>query len=172
VSTEANRSGTAGWWATKTRQVRDHLRARVGSAERAAFAGWLTPSELALFDAMHVADRRHGLDVTVHLRLQGVVDRDVLVAGVLHDCAKGDTGVMPRIAYSLGQRYGAWIWRAAGVIPGWRAPVERLRVHAEASAALASAAGCSPATVELIRHQDAPVDPIAGEQLRLADEAS
>jgi hypothetical protein len=37
---------------------------------------------------------------------------------------------------------------------------------------LAAVAGCSLVTVELIRHQDAPVDPIAGEQLRLADEAS
>lgn len=172
VSSEATRSGTAGWWATKTRQVRDHLRARVGSAERAALAGWLSAPELALFDAMHVADRRHGLDVMVHLRLQGVVDRDVLIAGLLHDCSKGDTGVMPRIAYSLGQRYGAGIWRAAGIVPSWSAALGRLRVHAEESAALAAAAGCSPITVELIRHQDAPVDPIAGEQLRLADEAS
>jgi len=165
------RGGTAEWWATKTRQVRDHLRARVSAAERAGLAGWLTPAELALFDAMHVADRRHGLDVAAHLRTQGVADRDVLVAGVLHDCAKGDTGVMPRIAYSLGQRYGTWIWRLAGVVPGWGGAVERLRVHAEASAELAAAAGCAPATVELIRHQDVPVDAI-GEQLHLADEAS
>jgi hypothetical protein len=48
----------------------------------------------------------------------------------------------------------------------------RLEAHAEESARLAAVAGCSPRTVELIRHQDAPVDPIAGEQLRLADEAS
>jgi hypothetical protein len=135
-------------------------------------AGWLSAPELALFDAMHVADRRHGLDVIVHLRLQGVVDRDVLIAGLLHDCSKGDTGVTPRIAYSLGQRYGTWIWRAAGIVPSWSDGLRRLIGHAEASAALAGAAGCSPATVELIRHQDAPVDPIAGEQLRLADEAS
>jgi hypothetical protein len=172
VSSEATRLGTAGWWATKTRQVRDHLRARVSPAERAEVAIWLSPAELALFDAMHVADRRHGLDVVAHLRADGVTDPDLLVAGLLHDCSKGDTGVLPRIAYSLGQRYGAWIWRAASALPGWSAALGRLRVHAEASAALAAAAGCSPATVELIRHQDAPIDPIAGEQLRLADEAS
>ncbi len=162
----------ASWWADKTRQVVGHLRARVAETERNDVAGWLTPPELALFDAMHVADRRHGLDVVAHLRADGLIDPELLVAGLLHDCAKGDTGVMPRIAYSLGQRYGTWIWRAAGVVPGWRAPLERLRVHAEASAALAAGAGCSPRTVELIRHQDAPVDPIAGEQLRLADDAS
>jgi hypothetical protein len=60
----------------------------------------------------------------------------------------------------------------AGIVPGWSAALGRLRVHAEASAALAAAAGCSATTVELIRHQEAPIDPIAGELLRLADEAS
>ncbi len=163
---------TGGWWATKTRQVRDHLRACVTASERAGLASWVSPAELALFDRMHVADRRHGLDVVGRLRAEGAGDRDLLVAGLLHDCAKGDTGVMPRIAYSLGQRYGTWIWRTAGIVPGWSAALGRLRVHAEGSAALAAAAGCSATTVELIRHQDAPIDPIAGEQLRLADEAS
>lgn len=162
----------ASWWADKSRQVVGHLRAQVAASERADLAGWLTPAQLRLFDAMHVADRRHGLDVVGHLRAGGVIDREVLVAGLLHDCAKGDTGVLPRIAYSLGQRYGTGIWRVAGVLPGWRAALERLRVHAEASAGLANAAGCSERTVALIRHQDDPIDPVAGVQLKLADEAS
>ena len=154
------------------RQAGAHVRARVSDAERRQLAAWLTTEQIALFDGMHVADRRHGLDVVARLRSDGATDPDLLVAGLLHDCAKGDTGVLPRIAWSLGQRYGAWIWRAAGIVPGWSAALDRLRVHAEASARMAVAAGCSPATVELIRHQDAPIDPIAGEQLRLADEAS
>jgi hypothetical protein len=162
----------ASWWADKSRQVWRHVRARVEPSERAALAGWLSSAELALFDAMHVADRRHGLDVVARLRADGVEDREVLLAGLVHDCAKGDTGVLPRIAYSLGQRYGTWAWRVAGIAPGWRAALERLRVHADASARLAAAAGTSPRVVELIRHQDAPVDPVAGELLRLADEAS
>lgn len=162
----------ASWWAEKVRQVGAHVRARVSDAERRQLEAWLTADQIALFDAMHVADRRHGLDVVGHLRARGACDPDLLVAGLLHDCAKGDTGVLPRIAFSLGQRYGTAIWRVAGVVPGWAAAIERLRVHADASAALAERAGCSPATVELIRHQDAPVDPVAGEQLRLADEAS
>jgi hypothetical protein len=162
----------ASWWADKTRQVAAHLRARVPPEERAALADWLRPPELALFDAMHVADRRHGLDVVAWLRQDGIDDRDVLVAGLLHDCAKGDTGVLPRIVWSLGERYGAGIWRVASRLPGWGAPIARLRTHAEASAGLAAAAGCSPRTVELIRHQERPIDPVAGERLRLADEAS
>ena len=160
------------WWAEKVRQAGAHVRARVSDAERRQLAAWLTTEQIALFDGMHVADRRHGLDVVARLRSDGATDPDLLVAGLLHDCAKGDTGVLPRIAWSLGQRYGAWIWRAAGIVPGWSAALDRLRVHAEASARMAVAAGCSRATVELIRHQDAPIDPIAGEQLRLADEAS
>jgi hypothetical protein len=160
------------WWADKTRQAVAHARARVHPAERDELISWLQPAELALFDAMHVADRRHGLDVVAHLRDGGMTERDVLVAGLLHDCAKGDTGLGPRVAYSLGSRYGSWIWGVGAVVPGWKVAIERLRVHADASAEMARGAGCSERTVDLIRHQEQPVDPDAGERLRLADEAS
>ena len=160
------------WWGSKVRQFRLHLQARVARAERDGLATWLTPAQLQLFDAMHVADRRHGLDVVATLRADGVTDPDVLVAGLLHDAAKGATGVGPRVAYSLGQAYGRWVWDVASFVPGWRTAIERLRDHADASAVLAAEAGCSPRSVELIRHQDAPRDPEFGELLRLADEAN
>ena len=121
---------------------------------------------------MHVADRRHGLDVVATLRREGVVDLDLLLAGLLHDAGKGQTGVWSRVAYALGQAYGPWVLRLARIVHVWRAPLERLATHAEASASLAEAAGCSPRTVELIRHQDAPVDPDAGRALQHADEAN
>jgi hypothetical protein len=162
----------ASWWASKVRQFRSHVRAGVGAGEREDLATWLTPPQLALFDAMHVADRRHGLDVVTTLRADGVGDHEVLAAGLLHDAGKGDTGVWPRVAYSLGQRYGRWIWRAASVVPGWGAMIERLRTHAATSAELARDAGCAPRTVALIRDQDAPRDAEFGELLRLADEAN
>ena len=57
-------------------------------------------------------------------------------------------------------------------LPGFGPALERLRTHADTSAALAAAAGCSARTVELIRDQDAPTDPEYGELLRLADEAN
>jgi hypothetical protein len=60
----------------------------------------------------------------------------------------------------------------AGIVPSMRRALDRLHGHAESSAALAAAAGCSPRTVELIRHQDAPIDPIAGVRLKLADDAN
>ncbi|HEV8489441.1 MAG TPA: hypothetical protein VGQ58_06605 [Candidatus Limnocylindrales bacterium] len=162
----------ASWWGHKVRRFAGHLRARVSAAERSALDGWLSPAQLRLFDAMHVADRRHGLDVVASLRGQAIRDPDVLVAGLLHDAGKGQTGVWPRVAYSLGQAYGPWVWRVAAVVPGFRAPLDRLRDHAGRSARLAAEAGCSGRTVELIRHQEDPIDPEFGELLRLADEAN
>jgi hypothetical protein len=160
------------WWATKIRQLLRHVTARVSSAERAALASWVTPAEAELFDTMHVADRRHGLDVVASLRRLGVADRDVLVAGLLHDAGKGHTGLWPRVAWSLGQAWGAWVWRATERLPGMAWALRRLGDHAVVSAAMAARAGCAPRTVELIRDQDAPRDPEFGEILRLADEAN
>jgi hypothetical protein len=162
----------ASWWGSRARQFRAHVRASVGPAERAGLEAWLTDRQLALFDGMHVADRRHGLDVVATLRADGMTDPEVLLAGLLHDAGKGHTGVWPRVVYALGQRYGSLIPRLAGVLPPARVAQARLRDHAEVSARLAGAAGCSPRTVELIRHQDAPVDPEAGRLLQLADEAN
>jgi hypothetical protein len=160
------------WWAGKARQFRAHVRARVVSGERDELATWLNERQLALFDTMHVADRRHGLDVVARLRKDGVTDTDLLLAGLLHDAGKGQIGVWPRVIYSLGQAYGSRVWRLAAVVPGVRAHLDLLHVHAETSAGLAAAAGCTTRTVELIRHQDEPRDTEFGELLRLADEAN
>jgi hypothetical protein len=143
----------------------------VAPSERDGLAAWLTPAQRVLFDSMHVADRRHGLDVVATLRAEGASDPEVLLAGLLHDAGKGATGVWSRVAWSLGQRYGRWVWRLAAVVPGGRAAIDRLRDHADASARLAEAAGCTPRTIALIRDQDAPRDAV-GELLRLADEAN
>jgi len=144
----------------------------VAPQERAALATWITPEQLALFDSMHVADRRHGLDVMASLRGEGVAEPDVLLAGLLHDAGKGNTGVWPRVAYALSSVYGTWVVGLARRMPGFAPALERLRLHAETSAELAAAAGCPARTVALIRFQDAPVDPEFGELLRLADDAN
>lgn len=160
-------------WGSKVRQFRTHLIARVAPAERAALAGWLTPPQMALFDGMHVADKRHGLDVVATLRAGGSTDDDLLLAGLLHDCAKGPSvGVLPRVAWSLGEAWGPWVTSAAHRLPGFGPALDRIRDHAELSARMALAAGCSPRTAALIRHQADPADPVAGELLRLADEAN
>lgn len=134
-------------------------------------AAWTRPTELALFDGMHVADRRHGLDVVAHLRRAGVKDRDVLAAGLLHDCGKGATGAGPRIAWSLGELLGPRVLSAATRVPGWGPAIDRLRHHAEASADALAAAGLPARAVDLVRYQDAPRDPEYGARFHAADEA-
>jgi hypothetical protein len=161
------------WWSGKVRQFQRHVTGRVSVAECAELTTWLSPSQLALFDSMHPADQRHGLDVVAALRASGHTEPELLLAGLLHDAGKGRrVGLWHRVAWSLGERYGAWVWKAASVLPGFTSAIARQRDHAERSARLAVEAGCSAATAELIRHQASPVDPVAGEALRLADEAS
>lgn len=162
-----------GWWATKIRQSRRHVGAHVRPEERKALAGWLTAAQLALFDSMHRADQRHGLDVVAALRASGHDDPELLLAALLHDCSKGPGVRLPhRVAWSLGERYGDVVLRPAAHLPGFRAAFDVLRHHAEDSARLAAGAGCPARTVELIRHQATPVDPVAGAALHLADESS
>lgn len=147
--------------------------ARVSPAERTEVAAWLSPGALALFDAMPAADQRHGLGVVARLRALGAHDPDLLVAGLLHDCGKGRTvRLHHRVAWSLGERYGGWIHQTVAVLPGFRAGMDRIRDHAERSAELLLAAGASERAADLARHQAAPVDPVLGELLRIADEAA
>jgi hypothetical protein len=160
------------WWAIKARQFRAHVRARVSPAERSALVDWLSPAQLDVFDAMPVADRRHGLDVVARLRADAVTDPELLLAGLLHDAGKGPgVGLWPRIAWSLGEAWGPWVVRLAGRLPGFAPALDRIRDHAEVSAAMAAAAGCSARTCDLIRYQADPQDPGAGMQLKRADEA-
>lgn len=163
----------AGWWATKTRQAWRHAFGRVSADERAQLDTWLSEPQQSLFDAMHRADQRHGLDVVAVLRADGRHDRELLLAALLHDCSKSPGVRLPhRVAWSLSERYGEGVERTFARLPGFAAAFERLRDHAADSARLALEAGCSERTAELIRHQADPVDPDAGIALRLADEAS
>jgi hypothetical protein len=136
------------------------------------------PALLALYDAMPVADRRHGLDVVASLRASGGGDDpELLLAGLLHDCGKSTAdgrgiGLGPRVAWSLGQALGTWAVRLAGRLPGFGRALDQLRDHAQRSAGLVLAAGGSARTVGLIRDQDGRPADRAGELLRLADEAN
>jgi hypothetical protein len=141
--------------------------------ERASLAEWLTSVQLALFDGMPVADRRHGLDVAAALRSDGVADPDVILAGLFHDAGKGRSiRLWHRVAWSLGELAGPWVHDAAARLPGGDDAMARLRDHDERSAELARAAGCSERTARLIRGTVGPDDRVALLALRAADEAS
>ena len=161
------------WWAGKARRFVRHLTGRVSTSERVALARWLTPAQMALFEAMHPADRRHGLDVVAVLRAAGHSDPDLLLAGLFHDASKGPTvGVWQRVAWSLGERYGNGVLVFAARLPGFSRAFARIREHPERSAEMVLAAGCGERVADLIRHQATPLDLTAGEALRLADLAS
>ena len=150
---------SASWWASKVRQFRTHLRARVTPEERAALATWTTPPQLALFDTMHVADRRHGLDVVASLRADGV-DRT----------GRPGRRPAPRRRQGRHRRLAAGrLLARPGVrrlgLAGRRRPARDAArrssasaTHAETSARLAAAAGCSAA--------DRRADPLAGRAAR------
>jgi hypothetical protein len=170
LSVRRSSDGTS-WWAAKVRQFATHLHPREQPAERRELEAWLSPAQQELFASMHPADRRHGLDVVRRLRAEGWADAEVLLAGLFHDAGKGHTGLWPRVAWSLAERYGSLPRRLAALLPGFPAAFERLDRHPEASAELALQAGCPARTADLIRHQVAPAD-AAGEALHRADEAS
>lgn len=149
------------------------MTARVEPGERAALDAWTTPAQRALFDAMPRADRRHALDVVAGLRARGMDDPDILVAGLLHDAGKGRSiRLWHRVAWSLGELSGPWVWGMAARLPGGAAAMARLRDHAERSAELAAWAGCGPRTVALIRGPALAGDAEAARALHAADEAA
>ena len=161
-----------GWWSAKVHRTWTYLHAAVTAGERKELASWLSPAQIGLFDTMPAGDRRHGLDVVAHLRNAGAAEPDLLVAGLLHDCGKGSAvRLAHRVAWSLGQHYGAWIWRVCNHLPTFRNALGRLRDHAARSADMAAAAGCTARTAELIRNQETPTDD-AGRLLFAADEAN
>ncbi len=161
------------WWAAKIRRFGRYVFARVAPAERRALAGWLTGPQLALFDGMHPADQRHGLDVVAALRSAGHRDPDLLLAGLLHDLGKGQAiHLWHRVAWSLADHYGRWPRMIALRLPTFTQAFATLDAHADGSAELALTAGCSPRAAELIRHQAEPTDAELGRALLLADQAN
>ena len=85
------------------------------------------PRSCALFDSMHVADRRHGLDVVASLRADGVDRPRPAARGPAPRRRQGRHRGLAAGRLPLGQRYGDWIWRVAASLPGFGAALERLR---------------------------------------------
>ena len=119
---------------------------------------------------METRDRRHALEVAGRITAEGIDDRDLLAAALLHDCGKGAVPVWLRIAKVLSPRLVAL--SAVASSAGWRGAAYRLIHHSEIGARKAEAAGVSPAVVRLIAGTVRPEEAHRLALLQAADDAS
>jgi hypothetical protein len=159
----------------RVEQFFGHLTARVGADEALRAQRVLPAGAWSLFAAMPTADRRHGLDVMERLLAAGRDDPDLLVAALLHDCAKGQRlRLWNRVAGVLLEAFAPRLLdRLASTAAGsWRHPFHLYLHHAALSADAAAAAGCSPRAVAFIRGTSAEADASLAAAFASADEAS
>lgn len=123
----------------------------------------LPTAAIGLFQAMRRYDRQHALGVFRTLQGWGHTEPDLLAAGLLHDVGKtarqaGRLKLWHRVAVVLMHAFWPGLLERIGQDrPGsWRQPFYVQQHHAAIGAELARQAGCSPRTVELIRHHEEP----------------
>lgn len=159
----------------RVRQFGSHIRARVTDDETALAHRILPVRASRLFDTMPPADRRHALDVVERLLVRGHDDPELLAAALLHDAAKGRRmRLWHRVAAVVLEAVApALLRRLASPNPGsWRHPFHLYLHHADLSAELALANGCSPRTAAFIRGTPTNADVRLGRALKAADDAS
>ena len=152
-----------------------HVRARVAPDEAAFARRVLPPAAATLFEGMPVADRRHGLDVCGRLMASGTDDPDLLAAALLHDAAKGHRmRLWHRVTGVLLEAFApSALRRLASADPtSWRHPFHLYLHHADLSAEMAVAAGCSARAGAFIRGRAAGSDARLQRALTAADDAS
>lgn len=102
-------------------------------------------------------------------------DPDLLVAALLHDCAKGSRmRLWHRVAGVMLERAApAGLARlASGDARSWRYPFYLYLHHAELSADAAIVAGCSPRAAAFIQGRVSQADTSLAAAFKAADEAS
>jgi hypothetical protein len=154
----------------RSRQVWHALRPRLDPAALALPPRLLSEGEQQLFFAMEKRDQRHALEVAGRLLDQGIDDRELLAAALLHDCGKGAVPVWLRIANVLSPGFVRSSGRPA--IGGWRGAAYRLAHHAATGAQSAERAGAGPTTVRLIGGHALPEEQPRLRLLIAADDAS
>lgn len=153
-------------------RVRQFIRAvnawfRPDDPATVAASRYLPAGAQTLFQAMPRYDRLHALGVACTLHEMGHDDPSLLAAALLHDVGKtadqeGGLRLWHRVAVVLMQAFWPGLLERIGQDrPGtWRWPYYVQLHHAELGAELARQAGCSPATVELIRRHEEPPEQV------------
>jgi hypothetical protein len=125
-----------------------------------ALLPYLTPAQLGLFRRMQPSEQVHAYQLFKCLETTGQANPDLLAAALLHDVGKilYPLSIFDRVMIVLGKRLfrGATQRWAEGTPSGLRLPFVVADRHAEWGADLASQAGASSRTVELIRHHHDP----------------
>lgn len=132
--------------------------------EEALLIRYLSPQGVELFRTMPRYDQQHALRVYRTLQQQGHEQPDLMAAAWLHDVGKtaprsGRLRLWHRVAVVLMRAFWPGLLERVGQDkPGsWRRPFYVQQHHAAIGAELALEAGCSPATVDLVRqHEDPP----------------
>jgi hypothetical protein len=134
------------------------LRPRVPAHRDAVLARCLTPIQAAAFRGLSKPDQAHLLRVYQALVERGVTDRDLLIAGLLHDIGKsspcGQVRLSDRVAKVLLARFMPRLLSrlAREPVPRWRYGLWLAVHHAEIGAERAAALGCTPRACWLIAH--------------------
>lgn len=147
--------------AYRTRQFWNALLSPRRRVETRAISPPLASAQVTLFRRMQLSEQTHAYRVFQRLKAAGHTDADLLVAALLHDVGKTlhPLSIFERVAIVLGKRlFPRAVRGQGGGMPGWlRRPMQVAENHAAWGADLATQAGASPRTVELVRrHQDSP----------------
>jgi hypothetical protein len=160
--------------AYRSRQFRNSLLSSREKIPSEVLHDHLAPAELKLFRQMQPSEQAHAYKIFKNLKTAGRTDPDLLCAALLHDVGKilHPLSIYERVLIVLGKGLfpeAARRW-AAGKPRGLKRPFVVAARHAEWGAELATQAGATHWTVELIRHHhDAPLqEPDSHEQRLLA----
>ena len=147
-------------WTIRVRQVWEGLRPEPDPLEPVITHRYLTPETQMLFDRLATHDRRHLVRVASQLETAAPDNRDLIVAGLLHDVGKADSRgtvtLADRIAKVFTERYIPRLhdWLARPGESRMRHGMQLAASHAALGAVLAEQSGCSERTVWLIKNHE------------------
>lgn len=160
-------------WRTRIREGHIALWPRREPGEELILRRWLTDEQRRAFRELPLHDRGHLARVTKTLTQRAPDNTDLIVAGLLHDLGKVETGhrvrLIDRVAKVLLNHISPRLlrWLARPNPSRWRAGIVLAVHHAEIGAERAARLGCSDRVVWLIKHHEDSNSIIDDPELRL-----